>query len=152
MVTVTDGAGRPLFAQVVSSPNVKIKDVALGSNRARLSLQDARGKVLWSKTLNQPLEDVNVNGGWAVVLEKLPGILAKASESLGLKDATPKQSLTTVTSLEIVVGPDDRAVSVGGGFKSSNLSHHFVATPLKNGVALRLDAKNFVVLSPPAQP
>ena len=149
LVTVKDGTGKPLFAQVVSSPNVKIVDASLGKNLSRLSLQNPAGKTLWSRTSNRPFMDVNVNGEWSEVLEKIPDVIKRATESLDIKkDTSPKMSFDSV---EVVVGPDDRAVSFGGGFASKNGRHHFVANLIKNGVAIRVDTKYFlVILSPPA--
>lgn len=152
LVTVKDGTGAWLFAQVISSPNVKIVEVPLGKNLSRLSLQDASGKTLWSKTLNQTPGYVDIGGPWDETLETISGTLEKASESLGLKEVETSER-SSLDRMEIIVGPDDRTVSFGGEIGFRNIKHYFIATLLKNGVAIRADAKYvLVILSPPATP
>jgi hypothetical protein len=152
LVTVKDSNGVWLYAQVISSPDVKIVDVPLGKNLSRLSLQDASGKTLWSKTLSQAFNDVDFNGSWDEALKTIPDTLEKACESLGWKKAATSER-SSFDRIEVIVGPDGRAVSFGGEIGFRNIKHQFVATLLKNGVAIRMAPKYFlVILSPPATP
>lgn len=82
LVTVKDGNGKWLFAQVISTPNLKISDVALGQNSTRLSLLDASGKTLWTENLDAPLLGVSPHGEWS---DKFMAGLLKVTNSLGWK-------------------------------------------------------------------
>ncbi len=82
LVTVKDGNGKWLFAQVITTPNLEISSVALGQNSTRLSLLDALGKTLWTKNLDAPLLGVSPHGEWS---DKFMAGLLKVTNSLGWK-------------------------------------------------------------------
>ncbi len=147
LVTVKDGNGKWLFAQVISTPNLKISDVALGQNSTRLSLLDASGKTLWTENLDAPLLSVSPHGEWS---DKFMAGLLKVTNRLGWKytgsDTSPASN---PNQFEFVVGTDDQLVT----YRTSTRKHRFEITPIKNGFMAKVDeSKTVIIVQPPAAP
>lgn len=145
LVTVKDDGGKWLFAQVISTSNVKVSQVLVGKDLSRISLQDGTGKTLWSKAVNYSIRDGSPHGEWS---DKFVGTLIQASKSLGWKASDTDPTLD-VKQLDSVVGSEDQLVKI----RISTSKHSIEITPIKNGFAAKTDeGKTLVVLQPPAVP
>ena len=145
LVTVKDGNGAWLFAQVLPSPNLTVTQVSEGQNRSRISLQDASGKTLWSQSVAQGIMGVTTEGQWVddfvTVFNKV-----KSLDSSGGKEAASSIPVH-VNHTQFIISSDDKLVS----FRVDFDKHHLSVASLKNGFAAQLDGKrSLVVLVEPA--
>ena len=142
LVTVKDGNGSWLFAQVMTTSNLQISQTSLGKNLSRISLQDSAGNTLWSKSLTCGITEVNLAGGWQDKFQA-----AGEAYKQGIKDLGAEAVAATPLyyhRYEFTIGPDDQLVSA----IAVATKHTFKATPLKNGVAVTIDGKDLLVVLP----
>lgn len=146
LVTVKDSNGVWLYAQVLSSPNVKIVATALGKSLSSVSLQDVSGKTLWSKNSHYAVGDVPVDGEW----EKSFQSMGKLIQDAGLDDKDAPPAPQHYDRIEVLVGPDDQLVSSQFLVECKNGKHQLSLTPIKNGFSVKVDkTKSLIVISAP---
>ncbi len=146
LVTVKDGSGKWLFAQVMTSPNVKISTVASGQNSSRVSLEDETGRTLWSEALNTSFSNLTLHGEWQ---DKAAASCPQIPSDLGLKPSKPGFRIDPYRfRFEIVVGSDDQLVTA----RIISAQHRFDITPINHGIIFKGDNKTVIILQPPAAP
>ena len=146
LVTVKDGSGKWLFAQVVTTSNVKISTVASGQNSSRVALQDETGKTLWSEAFNTSFSNITLHGEWQ---DKAAASCPQLPSDLGLKPSKSSFRFNPNRfQFEIVVGSDDQLVTA----RIISAQHCFDITPINHGIVFKGDNKTVIILQPPASP
>lgn len=127
LVTVKAADSSPLFSTVISTPNLTIEIKPQSTDMLLLLLQDTSGKTLWTKPFASPqgssLKANTTGSGFIIGLEK------------STSPTVEKDDL--FQSMLIVIGPDDKFLSLTGHSKNHKLS----MLPQKDGIVLTVDGK-----------
>lgn len=135
LVTVKTADGSPLFSTVMSTPNLTLNVTEPSPGSLFLTLQDGAGKTLWAKPLGTlksgTFRATSSGTGYTIGLEK---------------SATPNSSDAedSLQSLLIVIGPDDKPLSVFLHSKKHTLS----MLPQKDGFSMTADGKTSTLQLP----